>query len=264
MVMLKTIDERAQYTANTGMATISTANSNLNGTGTLGTVLTAGGNGTLVKTVTIKAQGNTTSGMVRLFVVGSDTRLVAEIEVPAVTKSSTDPSFEAFIPTNFALQTGDVLKASTENAETFNVFAEGLDWAYYATSVRPESTQYTANTGKGSVSTANSNLDGSGTLGTILTATATGKGTFIQTVKVKSTVNVTAGMVRLFIYNGTTNFLLSEVPVLAITKSGTAASFGTELTLDLAIRNNYILKASTQNAENFNVIAEGVDWAYPA
>lgn len=130
MVMLKTIDERAQYTANTGMATISTANSNLNGTGTLGTVLTAGGNGTLVKTVTIKAQGNTTSGMVRLFVVGSDTRLVAEIEVPAVTRSSTAKSYEKSLVVNFTLQANDQLKASTEKAETFNVIAEGLNWRY--------------------------------------------------------------------------------------------------------------------------------------
>ena len=56
-----------QYTANTGKVLISTANSNLDGTGTLGTVLTAASNGTLIKAITVKAQVNTTEGMVRLF-----------------------------------------------------------------------------------------------------------------------------------------------------------------------------------------------------
>lgn len=84
-----------QYTANTGCVTISTANSNLDGTGTLGTVLTGASNGTLIKSIIVKAQTNTTQGMIRLFVNGGGaTELIAEIEVPAVTKSSTDPSYE--------------------------------------------------------------------------------------------------------------------------------------------------------------------------
>ena len=45
--------------ANTGFVTISTANSNLDGTGTTALLLTAGNNGTLVKTLIIKAQNNT-------------------------------------------------------------------------------------------------------------------------------------------------------------------------------------------------------------
>ena len=253
-----------QYTANTGIVAISTANTNLDGTGTLGTVLTAASNGTLIKTVRIKAQGNTTQGMVRLFVTGGGaTELIAEIEVSAVTKSATDPSFEVVLPINYALKSAYVLKASTQIGETFNVFAEGLDWTYYA-SVRPESTKYTANTGIGQVATANTNLDGSGTLGTILTAAS--NGTLIQTVTIKAIVNTTAGMIRLFIYNGTTNFLLTEIPVSAVTKSGTARSFtnGALFGNDFALKSGYLLKASTEIGETFNVIAEGADWTYPA
>lgn len=127
------IGERAQYTANTGMATISTANSNLDGTGTLGTVLTAASNGTLLRRVAIKAQGNTTSGMIRLFITsGLTTQLLMEVPVPAVTKSATDQSFSETIDLRYTLDAGNVLKASTANAETFNVVAEGLDWAYPA------------------------------------------------------------------------------------------------------------------------------------
>lgn len=257
-----------QYTANTGVVTISTANSNLDGTGTLGTVLTGASNGTLIKSVIIKAQTNTTQGMIRLFVNGGGaTELIAEIEVPAVTKSSVDPSYELFMPLNYALKSGYILKAATQNAETFNVIAEGLDWAYYATSVRPESTKYTANTGMTTVSTANSNLDGSGTLGTVLTPDNTKKGCNIPTINIKSQVSTTAGMIRLYIYNGTTNFLFTEIPVPAITKSSTAVSYSAIHDFQgngFALKASYLLKASTQVGEAFNVIAEGLDWEYPA
>ena len=121
-----------QYTANTGMVTISTANSNLDGTGTLGTLLTAASNGTLINSITCKAQGNTTQGMIRLFIYdGTNTRLVQEIEVPAVTKSGQDHSFETTIQCDFRLKSGDVFKVSTQNAETFNVIANAVNWAYY-------------------------------------------------------------------------------------------------------------------------------------
>jgi hypothetical protein len=261
-----------QYTANTGMVTISTANSNLDGTGTLGTVLTAASNGTLVKTVTIKAQTNTTQGMIRLFVYdGTNTRLVAEIEVPAVTKSSTDESFEKYLDLDLSLKSSHVLKASTQNAETFNVIAEGLDWAYYGSGVRPESTNYTANTGLGLISTANSNLDGSGTLVTILTAGASGsgwKGCRVDSITIKGIVNTTHGMVRLFVEDsgGSNTKLLTEVEVPAVTKSSTARSFVHQINFNrgFEIQAGYKIRASTQNAESFTIMIDANDWKYPA
>lgn len=258
-----------QYTANNGMVTISTANSNLDGTGTLGTVITGASNGTLVKSITIKAQVNTTQGMVRLFIYdGTNTRLIEEIEIPAVIKSGQDKAFEITIQCNYRLQSGYVLKASTQNAETFNVIAQGDNWAYYTTSVRPESTNYTANTGMALISTANSNLDGSGTLGTVITAGASGsgwKGCRIESVTIKAIVTTTFGMVRLYVYDGTNTKLLTEVEVPAVIKSGVASSFMQTLTLNnFELQAGYSLKASTQNAESFVVIAEGLDWKYPA
>lgn len=258
-----------QYTANTGCVLVSVANSNLDGTtGTVETVLTAAANGTLVKSIIIKAQVSTTQGMVRLFVTGGGTtQLISEIEIPAVTKSSVDPSFELYMELNYALKSGYVLKATTQNGEAFNVIAEGLDWAYYTTSVRPESTKYTANTGMVTAATANSNLNGTGTIETVLTATTGKKGTNIQSINVKASVNTTPGMIRLYIYNGTTSFLFSEIPVGAVTKSGTAVSYSARKIFngnDYALKATYLLKASTQVAESFNVIAEGLDWEYPA
>lgn len=258
-----------QYTANTGMVTISTANSNLDGTGTLGTVITAASLSTLVKTVTIKAQGNTTAGMVRLFVYnGTITKIIAEVYIPAVTISSTDIAFEQTIMINYVLKTGYLLKASTQNAETFNIIAEGLNYAYYA-SVRPESTNYTANTGMTTITTANTALDGSGTLNTNIwdVITAASNGTIIKSIVVKAQISVTAGMVRLFIYDGTNTKLLTEIPVPAVTKSSKACSFSRRIDFagkDFAIKAGWKLRATTELSQSFNVIAEGLDWAYPA
>ena len=261
-----------QYTANTGMAVISTANGETDGSGTLGTVLTSpasGASGTLVKTVTIKAQGNTTHGMVRLFVYdGVTTRLVREIEISAVTKSATDPAFEITVPLDLHLEPSGILKASTQNAETFNVIAEGQDWAYYTTSVRPESTNYTAdNSGMVTISTANSNLDGTGTLGTVFTANSDVKGALISSVTIKAQVSTTFGMIRLFLYDGTNTRLLTEVQVSAVTKSAIAHSFFARVNFGgrgFALQKSYALKASTENAESFNVHAEVLEWTYPA
>lgn len=132
----------ANYAASpkVGMAVISTANSNLDGTGTLGTVFTAGTNGSRIDTILIYATGTTTAGMVRLFISdGTNNRLIAEVPVVAVTPSSTQPAFSALLqsnnngllnsaplPVNF--QTTYLLKASTQNAETFNVIALGGDY----------------------------------------------------------------------------------------------------------------------------------------
>lgn len=103
---------------------ISTANTNRDGTGAMGTLLTGATNGSLVRQVSIKATGTTTAGIIRFFLEksGGSKRLVGELPVAAVTPSSSVPTFEtAWYPTNFRLQNGDILYASTEKAETFNV-----------------------------------------------------------------------------------------------------------------------------------------------
>jgi hypothetical protein len=121
------INERAKYTANTGMAQISVANSNLNGTGTLYSIISGASNGTLIKTITIKATASDSIGMIRLYI---NTNIIDEIEIPSVTQSAIEKTFSIAFDVNYNLQNGDVLMASTQNANTFNIIAEGLDWAY--------------------------------------------------------------------------------------------------------------------------------------
>jgi len=254
-----------QYSPIIGMGQISTANSNLDGTGTLVSAFTSAGD-TFIKTINIKAITNTTQGMVRLFLYdGTNTKLLQEVEIPAVTKSASDPAFETTIPINFCLKSGWVIKASTEKAETFNVIVETLQWAYYTTSVRSDTTKYFAHNGSKTLSTANSNLDGTGTLGALITAVS--PGTIIKSINIKALQNTTDGMVRIFLDNAAgTVRLFREIRVPAVTKSATAPSFHHKLNFPdgLFLKPGYVLQGSTEKAETFKVVSESVDLSYPA
>jgi hypothetical protein len=264
-----------QYTANTGMATPYQANSNLNGTGNMESVLTGAANGTLVKRITVKAQVSTTQGMIRLFIYdgSSNTRLINEIPVPAVTKSSTDNSFEYSYDCNIFLKSAYVLKASTENAESFNVIANAVDWAYYGSSVRPESANYTAKTGMALIYQANSSLDGTGNMEIVITASsgndASGrafKGLRIENISINALGSTSHGIVRLFIHDGASaTKLITEINVPAVTQSSVVQSFSAIVDLGkFELKAGYSIKASTEKAESFAIVAEGLDWVYPA
>jgi len=129
---------QAQYasTPRVGIAQISTANTNRDGTGTIGTVFTAGASGSRIDAIAIKATSTVTAGMVRLFVNdGTNTRLLVELPVVAVTPAATTPAYEVQLNQNtmsqllpIILPTGHNIGASTNNAEIFNVFGFGGDF----------------------------------------------------------------------------------------------------------------------------------------
>jgi hypothetical protein len=116
-----------------GMAQISTANTARDGTGAMSTVLTGASSGTVVSSVRIVAAGTTTAGVVRLFLHdGTNTRLLMEVLVPAITPSTTQAVFSRTVqfiyPDTLVLPSASwQLRASTNNAETFNVFAQGAN-----------------------------------------------------------------------------------------------------------------------------------------
>ena len=126
------IGQRMKFTANTTSAAISTANTALDGTGSIVTVITGGSNGTKIETVTIKATGTVSRGMVRLFLADGETftKLIAEIDIPEQTVSTIDKAFEITLETDFFLRSAYSISASTNNAESFIVRAEGLDITY--------------------------------------------------------------------------------------------------------------------------------------
>lgn len=111
--------------------------------------------------------------------------------------------------------------------------------------------------GAATVSAANTARDGSGTLVDVLSAGASG--TRIDAINIKATATTTTGTVRIFIYNGTTSFLLTEASVLAVTVSATQPAFETALYWPegLILPPGYKIKASTEKAESFNIFARG-------
>jgi hypothetical protein len=114
--------------------------------------------------------------------------------------------------------------------------------------------------GIGQVSAANTARDGTGTLVDILTGVAAG--TRVDRIIVEATVTTTAGMVRLFIHDGTNTRLYAEIPISAVTPSASVAAFRAVLeTPDLNLPStSHVLKASTHNAEAMNVFAHGGDY----
>lgn len=111
----------------------------------------------------------------------------------------------------------------------------------------------------GQLSSANTNRDGTGTLVSIMSGV--NAGTKVQEVVVQATATTTAGMVRLYLNDGTNNRLFDEVVVSAITVGASTSGFRVAKTYDnLTLPSaSWILRASTHNAETFNITALGAD-----
>ena len=113
---------------------VTTANTARDGTGTIATIMPAGANGSRIDQIRVQATGTTTAGVVRLFIHdGTNARLFRELLVAAVTPSTTVEAFSVALDLSAAglalmLPSGFSLRASTNNAETFNVFAIGGDF----------------------------------------------------------------------------------------------------------------------------------------
>ena len=111
----------------------------------------------------------------------------------------------------------------------------------------------------GQVTAANTNRDGTGTLATLGTAPAAG--TRLDGVIVQAIGATTAGMIRLFIHDGSNARLFLEVPVLAVTPSATQPAWAAQINVNsmahlfpLILPSGHSLRASTHNAETFNVV----------
>lgn len=111
----------------------------------------------------------------------------------------------------------------------------------------------TPKTAVAQVTTANTARDGTGTLATVFTAGASGSR--IDDIAIIATGTTTAGMIRLFLHDGTNSRLWREVAVSAITPSATVSPFSSLLgSLALVLQTGWSLRAATHNAETFNVL----------
>jgi hypothetical protein len=116
--------------------------------------------------------------------------------------------------------------------------------AQYASTVQNASAQ---------ISTANTNRNGTGTIVSVMTGAT--NGTRIDDIYIVSTGTTTAGVVRLFISDGSNIRLWQEILVPAITPSTTVAVWSyTLLNQALILESGWSLQAATNNAETFNVI----------
>lgn len=253
-----------EYTAVLGMANISTANSNLDGTGTMTDVVVAADDVTINRVV-VKATTTTTEGMVRLFVQDSvSTKLLHEVQIGSKTCSGTVPSTSQVVEfqKGFVLKKGARLRASTQVAESFNIIAEGLQWRFPASETKIIQVGVTA---MADLSTANANLDGTGTLATLVVGAD--NGTRINSLSIKAIGNTDDGMIRLFIEDPARNIRLQREFRAPETKQTAVVPAYARMIVfpgGLTLPSGYTLMASTQRSNAFRLIVEGYSWRYAA
>jgi hypothetical protein len=116
--------------------------------------------------------------------------------------------------------------------------------------------------GLAQLTVANTNRDGTGTLVDVVTSVA--EGIRIDRIVICFTVTSTAGVIRLFLYDGTNNRLIDEILISAITPSTTVkVAYYDYVRADgkpiawLAPDATWKLKAATHNAEASNIVAYG-------
>lgn len=115
------------------VGSVSTANTNRDGTGTIVTVLTAGSSGTLITQITVQATSDPADGVLTVFLHdGTTAWLFDEIdyENPAAASATVSAYRASRTYTNLVIPSGWSVRAATTVALTagvFNVFVHGAD-----------------------------------------------------------------------------------------------------------------------------------------
>ena len=108
--------------------------------------------------------------------------------------------------------------------------------------------------GSATLTTADTSLTAPTTVGTVLTAGASG--TRIDYIDIQGVATTVAGIINLFVYDGTNYVLWQQVPVTAVTSSTTAPAFQAALSsngnanvMPLTLPTGYSLRATTSTAQ---------------
>jgi hypothetical protein len=120
--------------------------------------------------------------------------------------------------------------------------------------------------GSATLTTADTSLTAPTTVGTILTAGASG--TRIDYIDIQGVATTVAGIVNLFVYDGTNYILWTQVPVIAVTSSTTAPAFQATLSsnvnsniMPLILPTGYSLRAAVSVTQTgLRVSAQGGDF----
>lgn len=130
------------------------------------------------------------------------------------------------------------------------------------------SAQYAATPriGSATLTTADTSLTAPTTVGTVLTAGASG--TRIDYIDIQGVATTSAGLINLFIYDGANYILWSQVPVIAVTSSTTTPAFQATMSsnvnanlMPLILPTGYSLRATTSVSQTgVRVTAQGGDF----
>lgn len=120
--------------------------------------------------------------------------------------------------------------------------------------------------GSANLTTADTSLTAPSTVGTIVTAGASG--TRIDYIDVQGVATTVAGLVNLFVFDGTNYILWQQVPVQVVTSSTTVPAFSALLSsngnaniMPLTLPTGYSLRATTSVAQTgVRVTAYGGDF----
>jgi hypothetical protein len=120
--------------------------------------------------------------------------------------------------------------------------------------------------GSALLTTADTSLTAPTTVGAVLTAGASG--TRIDYIDIQGVANTVAGIINLFIYDGSTYFLWTQVPVIAVTSSTTAPAYQSTLSsnvnsniMPLILPTGYSLRAAVSVTQTgVRVTAQGGDF----
>ena len=107
--------------------------------------------------------------------------------------------------------------------------------------------------------TSRANITGTTGLVSLITGAATG--TRVDRILIKGTETTAAGCYGIWLYNGTTSYLLREVTATAITAGNTTASFEAEITFGNLIlpSASFALYVSSTIDQDATIVAIGAD-----
>lgn len=116
------------------------------------------------------------------------------------------------------------------------------------------------------LTTADTSLTAPTTFGTIFTAGASGSR--CDYINVQGVATTVAGLINIFIFDGTTSSLYTQIPVNAVTSSTTSQSFSASISsntnpniLPINLPTGYTLRATTSVAQTgLRVMALGGDY----
>jgi len=113
------------------------------------------------------------------------------------------------------------------------------------------------------IDTADTSLTGPTNYGNVY-ANATGQAALISKIRIKALASTSAGMVRLFLFDGTNFHLWREVLVDAITAGATTKTFEYEEDVELELQTGWTLRATTHGGDDFTVAANVGEYLYAA